>query len=343
MVYAADSSRYDSMPYRRVGKSGVKLPAISLGLWYNFGEVGSKGTQREILRRAFDLGVVHWDNANNYGPPDGAAESTIGEIIQQDFRPYRDELFITTKAGWDLGPGPFEDWGSRKHLLSSLDASLKRMKLDYVDVYYHHRPDPETPIEESMGALDQAVRQGKALYAGISSYSPARTLEAARVLRELGTPLLVHQPSYSMLNRWIEDELLDTLDEVGAGCVVFSPRAQGLLTNRYLNGVPENSRMAITRGRTMKPSMLTEENLARVKALNDIAQSRGQTLAQMALSWVLRDTRIASVLMGASTVAQLEENLRSLENLEFTTDELAEIDRHAVDSGIDLWRSEETA
>lgn len=343
MTYAASSTRYDSMQYRRVGRSGVKLPAISLGLWYSFGEVNGRATQREILRRAFDHGIVYWDNGNNDGPPDGAAEETFGSIFAQDFRPYRDELFISSKAGWDIGLGPYQDWGSRKYLLASLDASLKRTGLDYVDVFYHGRPDPETPIEETMSALDHAVRSGKALYAGISSYSPERTTEAAKVLQELGTPLLVHQPSYSMLNRWAEDELLATLEQAGAGCVGFSPLAQGLISNRYLDGTPPDSRMSTSGGRTMKPSMLTPENLSKVRALQTIAESRGQTLAQMAISWSLRDPRMSSVLIGVSNTNQLDENVGALKNLAFSADELGEIDNHATESGIDLWRTESTA
>ncbi|MFD9738389.1 L-glyceraldehyde 3-phosphate reductase [Umezawaea sp. NPDC059074] len=327
MTHVAADTRYDDMPFRRVGRSGLKLPAVSLGLWHNFGD-GDRTTdvQRAVLRRAFDLGVTHFDLANNYGPPPGSAEANFGRHFARDLRPYRDELVISTKAGYDMWPGPYGEWGSRKYLLSSLDQSLGRMGLDYVDVFYSHRPDPETPIEETMGALDSAVRQGKALYVGISNYSPEQTAEAARVLRELGTPLLIHQPSYSMVNRWIEDGLQDVLDEVGAGSIVFSPLAQGLLTDRYLNGVPEDSRAA-SASPFLSSDGLTEEKLATVRALNDIAKRRGQTLAQMAIAWVLRGGRVTSALVGASSVAQLEDTVAATRNLDFDADELAEIDR----------------
>jgi len=330
------------MPYRRCGRSGLQLPAVSLGLWHNFGDDRPLQTQRAILRRAFDLGVTHFDLANNYGPPYGSAEANFGRILASDLRPYRDELIISTKAGYDMWPGPYGDRGSRKYLLASLDQSLARMGLDYVDIFYSHRVDPNTPMEETLGALDTAVRQGKALYAGISSYSATRTREAARILGQLGTPLLIHQPSYSMLNRWIEsDGLLDAVDEVGAGCIVFSPLAQGMLTDRYLSGVPADSRVA--RGGALSADLLTEENLAKVRALADIAQRRGQSLAQLALSWTLRDPRVTSTLIGASSVAQLENSLGALSRLDFTADELAEIDRYATESGINLWAASSEA
>ncbi|HEX6919993.1 MAG TPA: L-glyceraldehyde 3-phosphate reductase [Actinomycetes bacterium] len=335
MPFTAADDRYDRLPYRRTGRSGLKLPAVSLGLWHNFGDDKPLETQRAILRRAFDLGVTHFDLANNYGPPYGSAELNFGRILREDLAPYRDELIISTKAGYDMWPGPYGEWGSRKYLLSSLDQSLSRMGLDYVDIFYSHRFDPETPLEETMGALDAAVRQGKALYAGISSYSPRRTAEAAAILRDLGTPLLIHQPSYSMLNRWIEEGLLDVLGREGVGCIAFSPLAQGLLTSRYLHGVPEDSRAA--QDKSLDPDMLSEQNLARVRALAAIAERRGQSLAQLALAWALRDPRMTSVLIGASSVAQLEQNLAALDNLDFTADELAEIDRHAVDAGVNLW------
>jgi L-glyceraldehyde 3-phosphate reductase len=338
MTYAAAQDRYESMTYRRVGRSGLKLPLLSLGLWHNFGDENSRDTQRAILRRAFDLGMCHIDLANNYGPPYGAAEANFGAILRQDFLPYRDELFLSTKAGYDMWPGPYGDFGSRKYLLASLDQSLKRMGVDYVDVFYSHRPDPETPIEETMGALDAAVRSGKALYAGISSYSPERTAQAARILAELGTPLFIHQPSYSMLNRWVEGGLLDTLEQVGAGCIAFSPLAQGMLTDKYLNGIPSGSRMA--ENSSLSKDLLTDQNLTHIRALNEIARRRGQSLAQMALAWIARDERVTSVLVGASSVRQLEQNITALDNLEFSAQELAEIDNHAVDGGIDLWRSQ---
>ncbi|MDX8051326.1 L-glyceraldehyde 3-phosphate reductase [Lentzea sp. BCCO 10_0798] len=335
MSYLADSARYDQMTYRRTGRSGLKLPAISLGLWHNFGGDRPYELGRGIARRAFDLGVTHFDLANNYGPPYGSAEITFGQILKDDLRPYRDELVISTKAGYDMWDGPYGEWGSRKYLLSSLDQSLTRMGLDYVDIFYSHRFDPETPLEETMGALVSAVQQGKALYAGISSYSPAKTREAAELLRSAGVPLLIHQPSYSMLNRWIEPELLDTLEEVGAGCIAFSPLAQGMLTDRYLNGVPEGSRAS--QGKSLSTDLLTDENLNRIRSLNEIAKSRGQSLAQLALTWTIRDPRVTSALIGASSVGQLEQNLAALQAPPLTDDELAEIDKHAVESGIDLW------
>ena len=341
MTYVAAESRYESMQYRRAGRSGVRLPLISLGLWHNFGDDRPLDNQRAILRRAFDLGVCHFDLANNYGPPYGSAEANFGTILRQDFLPYRDELFLSTKAGWDMWPGPYGDLGSRKYLLASLDQSLKRMGVDYVDVFYSHRPDPETPLEETMGALATAVRSGKALYAGISSYSPQRTAEAARILAELGTPMLLHQPSYSMLNRWVESGLLDTLEEVGAGCIAFSPLAQGMLTDKYLKGpegIPSDSRMA--ENSSLPKDLLTEQNLNHVRALNEIAGRRGQSLAQLAIAWLTRDERVSSVLIGASSVRQLEQNIAALGNLDFTAQELAEIDKHAVEGGIDLWRAQ---
>jgi L-glyceraldehyde 3-phosphate reductase len=334
-VYLAAEERYEQMEYRRSGRSGLKLPAISLGLWHNFGGDRPLESGRAILRRAFDRGVTHFDLANNYGPPFGSAEETFGRIFDKDFRPYRDELVISTKAGYDMWPGPYGEWGSRKYLLSSLDQSLGRMGLEYVDIFYSHRFDPETPLEETMGALHTAVQQGKALYAGISSYSPEKTREAAALLRELGTPLLIHQPSYSLLNRWIEPELLDTLEEVGAGCITFSPLAQGMLTDKYLNGIPEGSRAA--QHTSLSPDLLTEQTLAKIKALNEIAKGRGQSLAQLALAWTLRDPRVTSTLIGASSVAQLDDSLGALGKLDFSGDELAEIDRYATESDINLW------
>ena len=341
MTYVAADSRYDSMTYRRCGRSGIKLPAISLGLWHNFGDDRPFERQRAILRRAFDLGVTHFDLANNYGPPYGSAESNFGRMMATDFKPYRDELFISTKAGWDMWPGPYGEFGSRKYLLASLDQSLSRMGLDYVDVFYSHRFDPDTPLEETMGALDTAVRSGRALYAGISSYSPERTREAAAILRELGTPLFIHQPSYSLLNRWIEDGLLDTLEEVGAGSIVFSPLAQGMLTSKYLNGIPEDSRMA--EDSSLSREFLNDDTLARIRGLNAIAERRGQTLAQLAIAWAMRDPRVTSVLVGASSVHQLEDSLAALQNVDISSDELAEIDTFAVESGIDLWRGSSTS
>ena len=341
MPYFAADERYDQMTYRRVGRSGIKLPLVSLGLWHNFGSDRSLETQRAILRRAFDLGVCHFDLANNYGPPYGSAEANFGRLLKQDFQPYRDELFLSTKAGWDMWPGPYGEFGSRKYLLSSLDQSLQRMGVDYVDVFYSHRFDPDTPLEETMGALDTAVRSGRALYAGISSYSAERTVQAAEILRQMGTPLFIHQPSYSLLNRWVEDGLLATLDKLGVGSIAFSPLAQGMLTDRYLNGIPADSRMAADS--SLSKDLLTEQNLAHIRALNDIAERRGQSLAQMAVAWVARDSRVSSVLIGASSVQQLEQNIAALDHQEFTADELTEIDQHAVEGGIDLWRGPSTS
>ncbi|WP_445153723.1 L-glyceraldehyde 3-phosphate reductase [Arthrobacter sp. Hor0625] len=342
MTYIAAENRYETMPYRRVGRSGLKLPAISLGLWHNFGDDKPFEVQRAILRRAFDLGVTHFDLANNYGPPYGSAETNFGRHFKDDFAPYRDELIISSKAGYDMWPGPYGNWGSRKYLLASLDQSLGRMGLDYVDIFYSHRPDPETPLEETMGALDQAVRSGKALYAGISSYTPEQTLEAARILKDLGTPLLIHQPSYSMLNRWTEQgspSLYEALEQVGAGAIAFSPLAQGMLTDRYLNGVPDDSRAA--QDKSLDQSMISPEKLDRVRGLNRIAEGRGQTLAQLAIAWILRDQRrgtpVTSALVGASSVRQLEDSLAAVNNLDFTAEELAAIDEFAVDSDINLW------
>jgi len=329
------------MPYRRCGRSGLKLPAVSLGLWHNFGDDKPPADQRAILRRAFDLGVTHFDLANNYGPPYGSAEANFGRLFRSDFVPYRDELIISSKAGYDMWPGPYGEWGSRKYVLASLDQSLARMELDYVDIFYSHRFDPDTPLEETMGALATAVRQGKALYVGISSYSDARTREAAAILRRLGTPVLIHQPSYSLLNRWIEPALLDVLGEEGIGSIVFSPLAQGMLTDKYLEGVPEGSRAA--QDKSLDPDLLSQENLARVRALDEIAKRRGQSLAQMAIAWTLRDPRVTSALIGASSVEQLEQNVAALDELEFSAEELAEIDRHAVDSGINLWAASSDA
>jgi L-glyceraldehyde 3-phosphate reductase len=341
MSYTADAERYERMPYRRTGRSGLLLPAVSLGLWNNFGSDRPLETSRAIVRRAFDLGITHFDLANNYGPPYGSAEETFGRLLATDLRPYRDELVISTKAGYDMWPGPYGEWGSRKYLLSSLDQSLRRMGVDYVDVFYSHRFDPDTPLEETMGALDAAVRQGKALYAGISSYSPERTREAAELLERLGTPLLIHQPSYSMLNRWIEEGLLDVLGQLGVGCIGFSPLAQGLLTDRYRDGVPKGSR--IERSLSLAADSLTEQTLAKVGALRDIAERRGQTLAAMALAWTLRDPRMTSTLVGASSVEQLEANVRALDRLDFSHDELADIDRYATESDINLWATSSDA
>jgi L-glyceraldehyde 3-phosphate reductase len=336
MTYLAQESRYDSMTYRRCGRSGLDLPVVSLGLWHNFGDDVPLENQRAVLRRAFDLGVTHFDLANNYGPPYGSAERNFGTLLAQDFAPYRDELVISTKAGYDMWPGPYgQGGGSRKYLLASLDQSLHRMGLDYVDIFYSHRFDPSTPLEETMGALDTAVRSGKALYAGVSSYSAGRTAEAARILTELGTPLLIHQPSYSMLNRWIEEDLLDVLEEAGTGCIAFSPLAQGMLTDKYLDGVPPGSRAA--QGKSLSPELLTPESLRHVRALNEMARDRGQSLAQMALAWALRDPRVTSVLIGASSVTQLENSLGCMARLDFSADELRRIDEHAVDAGINLW------
>jgi L-glyceraldehyde 3-phosphate reductase len=336
-AYVPDEARYERMPYRRCGRSGLKLPAITLGLWQNFGDDRPLANSRAMIRRAFDLGITHFDLANNYGPPYGSAEINFGRIFEEDLKPFRDEVVISTKAGYDMWAGPYGEWGSRKYLLGSLEQSLKRMRLDYVDIFYSHRFDPDTPLEETMGALDTAVRQGKARYVGISSYSPRRTEEAATILRELGTPLEIHQPSYSMLNRWIEEELLDVLDREGVGTIVFSPLAQGLLTDRYLDGVPEDSRIRI--GNYLQESMLSDENLARVRALNEIAHQRGQSLAQMAIAWVLRDSRVTSALLGASSVRQLEQNVAALERMDLDQSELEEIDRHAGDGGVNIWAS----
>jgi L-glyceraldehyde 3-phosphate reductase len=340
-VYVPAEDRYEKVPYRRCGRSGLKLPLISLGLWQNFGDDRPLANSRAILRRAFDLGITHFDLANNYGPPYGSAEINFGRIFAEDFRPYRDELVISTKAGYDMWPGPYGEWGSRKYVLGSLDQSLRRMGLDYVDIFYSHRFDPETPLEETLGALDTAVRQGKARYVGISSYGPRRTEEAARILRELGTPLLIHQPSYSMLNRWIEQELLDVLDREGVGSIVFSPLAQGLLTDRYLDGVPEDSR--VRRGLHFSQRLISEENLERVRALNRIAARRGQILAQLAIAWAVRDPRVTSALLGASSVQQLEQNVSALAHPDFEPDELREIEGHAVDGGINLWETSSSA
>jgi L-glyceraldehyde 3-phosphate reductase len=339
--YLPAEDRYRSMTYRRCGRSGLLLPAVSLGLWQNFGDGRSVDTQRAILRRAFDLGITHFDLANNYGPPYGSAETNFGRILQEDFRGLRDELVISSKAGWDMWSGPYGDLGSRKYLLASLDQSLQRLGLDYVDIFYHHRFDPDTPLEETLGALHSAVASGKALYVGVSSYSDQRTAEAVAILRELGTPLLIHQPSYSMLNRWIEDRLLDVIDAEGVGCIAFSVLAQGLLTDRYLDGVPAGSRASADGSLT--PDMLSETNLARIRALNEIALGRGQTLAQMAISWALRDLRVTSAVIGASSVAQLEQNVAALDRLEFSAEELVAIDQYAVEGNIDLWRGAATS
>ncbi len=335
MSYTAAPDRYEAMTYRRCGRSGLLLPAVSLGLWQNFGHDRPLDDQRAIVRRAFDLGITHMDLANNYGPPYGSAEENFGRLLATDLRPYRDELIISTKAGYDMWPGPYGEWGSRKYLLASLDQSLSRMGLEYVDIFYSHRFDPQTPLEETMGALDAAVRQGKALYAGVSSYSAADTAEAATLLRELGTPLLIHQPSYSMLNRWIEDGLLDVLGQFGVGCIGFSPLAQGMLTDRYLTGVPEGSRAS--RSGSLPSEWLTEANLAKIRALNDVAAPSGRSLAQLALAWTLRDPRMTSTLVGASSVAQLEANVAALDKVALSDEELAEIDRYATESGLNLW------
>jgi L-glyceraldehyde 3-phosphate reductase len=336
-TYQALPSRYDSLLYRRCGSSGLDLPAVSLGLWHNFGDDVPLDRQRATLRRAFDLGVTHFDLANNYGPPYGSAERNFGTIFAQDLRPYRDQLVISSKAGYDMWPGPYgSGGGSRKYLLASLDQSLARMGLDYVDIFYSHRFDETTPLEETMGALDSAVRQGKALYVGVSSYSGQRTQEAVDILRRLGTPLLIHQPSYSMLNRWVEEDLLDVLGANGVGCIAFSPLAQGMLTDKYLKGIPAGSRAA--QGKSLDPKLLGEQALKHVRALNRMAKARGQSLAQMALAWVLRDDRVTSVLIGASSVGQLEDSVAATQNLGFTAEELTRIDRHAVDAGINLWQ-----
>ena len=336
--YTADPNRYDGrMPYRRCGRSGLDLPAISLGLWQNFGGVDVFETGRAILRRAFDRGVVHFDLANNYGPPYGSAEENFGRVMASDFRPHRDELVISTKAGWDMWPGPYGDvGGSRKYLIASCDQSLRRMGLDYVDIFYSHRVDPRTPLEETMGALAHLHRQGKALYVGISSYSPELTRQAAAILKSEGVPLLIHQPSYSLLNRWIEEALLDTLEELGVGCIAFSPLAQGMLTSKSLNGIPEDARAA--RSGSLSTDLLNEQNIAKVRGLNEIARRRGQTLAQMAIAWVLRDPRVTSALIGARTVQQRDDSLDALKNADFSADELQEIDRFATEGEIDLWK-----
>ncbi|WP_263351206.1 L-glyceraldehyde 3-phosphate reductase [Acidicapsa acidisoli] len=336
MSYLADAMRYDGAQFRRCGRSGIVLPPVSLGLWQNFGGADVFETGRAMIRRAFDRGVTHFDLANNYGPPYGSAEENFGHILRKDFRPYRNELVISSKAGWDMWPGPYGFGGSRKYLLASLDESLQRMGLEYVDIFYSHRPSPDVPLEETMGALAHAVRQGKALYVGISSYSPERTRESARILKSEGVPLLIHQPSYSLLNRWVETDLLATLDELGVGCIAFSPLAQGLLTSKYLKGVPENSRAK--GGGSFLDSFLNEENLKQVRALNELAQERGQSLAQMAIAWVLRDQRVTSALIGARNVAQLEDSLDAVNKLAFTDAELSAIDQYAREGGIDLWK-----
>ncbi|NDL59208.1 L-glyceraldehyde 3-phosphate reductase [Phytoactinopolyspora mesophila] len=333
--HRAAEDRYESMTYRRCGRTGLRLPEVSLGLWQNFGDETPLATQRQIIRTAFDHGVNHIDLANNYGPPPGSAEKNFGRIFAEDFRPYRDELIISTKAGYDMWPGPYGEWGSRKYLLASLDASLERMGLDYVDIFYSHRFDPDTPLEETMGALDTAVRSGRALYAGISSYSADRTREAARIMAELGTPLTIHQPSYSMFNRWIENDLLDAVGELGVGVIAFSPLGQGLLTGKYLNGIPDDARAA--RPGSFDASIITDDIRARLRALNEIAAGRNQTLAQLALSWALRDERVTSVLIGARTVEQLTDSLGALENAELTADEIATIDEHLFEAGLNLW------
>jgi L-glyceraldehyde 3-phosphate reductase len=341
VTYEPAGERYERMIYRRCGRSGLQLPAISLGLWQNFGDDRPLDVSRAIVRRAFDLGITHFDLANNYGPPYGSAEANFGRILREDLAPFRDELVISTKAGYDMWPGPYGEWGSRKYLLASLDQSLRRLGLDYVDIFYSHRFDPDTPLEETMSALDTAVRQGKALYAGVSSYSARHTAEAATILRELGTPLLIHQPSYSLLNRWIEPELLDVVDDEGIGCIAFSPLAQGMLTDKYLREIPAGSRAS--RDGSLSPRLLTEETRAKIRALNDVAGRRGQSLAQMSLAWTLRDPRVTSTVIGVSSVAQLEANIAALEHLEFTSEELAEIDGYATDSGINIWaRSSKT-
>jgi L-glyceraldehyde 3-phosphate reductase len=336
-LYRAQDSRYDSMTYRRCGQSGLMLPLLSLGLWHNFGDDKPMGVQRDILHRAFDLGITHFDLANNYGPPYGAAERNFGRFLARDFAPYRDELVISSKAGYDMWPGPYGDHGSRKYLLTSLDQSLRRLGLDYVDIFYSHRFDPDTPLEETVGALATAHQQGKALYVGVSSYAPERTRQAEALLRQAGVPLLIHQPSYSMLNRWIEESLLDTLGDLGVGCIAFSPLAQGMLTDRYLKGIPADSRAA--QGKSLDPGLISEESLKHIRALNRLARGRGQSLAQLALAWALRDDRMTSLVIGASSVAQLNDNVAALDNLDFTDAELKAIDRHAVDAGINLWQS----
>jgi L-glyceraldehyde 3-phosphate reductase len=341
MTYEPAQERYDRMAYRRCGRSGLQLPAVSLGLWQNFGHDRPLETSRAIVRRAFDLGVTHFDLANNYGPPYGSAEENFGRLLRSDLAPFRDELIVSTKAGYDMWPGPYGDRGSRKYLLASLDQSLRRLGLDYVDIFYSHRFDPETPLEETMGALDTAVRQGKALYAGVSSYSAAKTREAAAILRELGTPLLIHQPSYSMLNRWIEPKLLDVLGQEGVGCIVFSPLAQGVLTDKYLDGIQEGSRAS--RDGSLSADSITKETVAKVRALNEVAVGRGQSLAQLALAWTLRDPRVTSAVVGASSVAQLEANVAAIDRLDFTDKELDEIDRYATESNINIWSASSAA
>lgn len=343
MAYEAASARYSDMPFRTCGRSGLKLPALSLGLWHNFGDTTPLSTQREMLRTAFDLGITHFDLANNYGPPYGSAETNFGRLFKDDFRPYRDELLISTKAGWDMWPGPYgQGGGSRKYVLASLDQSLQRMGLDYVDIFYSHRFDADTPLEETAGALASAVHQGKALYIGISSYSAAKTREMVALLREHKVPLLIHQPSYNMLNRWIESELLDALEDVGTGCIAFTPLAQGLLTSKYLNGVPDDARVNKPGGGSLQQSHLSHDNIEHVRKLNDIAKRRGQSLAQMALAWVLRDARVTSALIGASRAEQVRENVGALANLAFSNEEIAEIDRYATEGGINLWEKPST-
>jgi L-glyceraldehyde 3-phosphate reductase len=338
MTYQAENNRYETMQYRNCGRSGLKLPLMSLGLWHNFGDTTTPALQRDMLRTAFDLGITHFDLANNYGPPYGSAESNFGRIFREDFKPYRDELIISTKAGWDMWPGPYgQGGGSRKYVLASLDQSLQRMGLDYVDIFYSHRFDPDTPLEETMGALATAVQQGKALYVGVSSYSPAKTREAVRLLEQYKVPCLIHQPSYNMLNRWIEEELLDTLEHEGVGCIAFTALAQGILTDKYLNGIPANARINQPGGGSLQKSHLSEENLDRVRGLNKIAQARGQTLAQMALAWVLRDPRVTTTLIGASSSAQIRENVAALGNLSFTAEELKAIDQQAQEGHLNLW------
>jgi len=341
--YLAAPARYETMPYRRCGRSGLVLPSITLGLWHNFGDATPLDTQRDMLRTAFDLGITHFDLANNYGPPYGSAETNFGTHLRRDFHPYRDELVISTKAGWDMWPGPYgQGGGARKYVLASLDQSLRRMGLDYVDIFYSHRFDPDTPLEETMGALATAVRQGKALYVGLSSYSPGKTREAAALLREMGTPCLIHQPAYNMLNRWIEPELLGTLAAEGIGCIAFGPLAQGLLTDKYLGGVPADARINRPGGQSLAREHLSPENLARVRALGELARARGQSLAQLAVAWVLRHPQMTSALVGASRPEQVRELVGALDNLAFTADELAAIDRHAVEGGINLWEKPST-
>ncbi len=342
MIYTPNEHRYDSMVYNRCGRSGLKLPAVSLGLWHNFGGIDIFENARQMVLRSFDLGITHFDLANNYGPPYGSAEENFGKIFKQDLVPFRDELIISSKAGYDMWPGPYGDWGSRKYLLASLDQSLKRMGLDYVDIFYSHRFDPETPLEETMGALNTAVKQGKALYAGISSYSAKKTEEAVKILREMGTPMLIHQPSYSMLNRWVEEGLLDTLEKEGVGCITFSPLAQGMLSDRYLNEIPADSR-AGKEGTALSKNLLSEKNISNIKNLNNIAKKRGQTLAQMALAWNLNKPQVTSVLIGASSVEQIEQNVGALKNLNFSNDELKAIDKYALEGDINLWATSSDA